>query len=78
VQRLTEFLALPSHLEEARRLGILERLARAKQELERVSSNDYLSALHGTIGADPIHGGVEVARLVRASGGQQQLTALSN
>jgi hypothetical protein len=78
VQRLTEFLALPSHLEEARRLGIHERLARAKQELERVSSNDYLSALHGTIGADPIHGGLEVARVVRAPGGQPQPAALSN
>jgi hypothetical protein len=77
VQRLTEFLALPSHLEEARRLGINERLARARQELERVSSNDYLAALHGTIGADPIHGGVEATRLVRASGSQQQ-TALAN
>ncbi|HEY6080555.1 MAG TPA: hypothetical protein VIW29_17195 [Polyangiaceae bacterium] len=68
VQRLSEFLALPSHLEEAGRLGIRERLTRAKQELERVSSSDYLSELHGTIGADPIHGGLEATRVLRASG----------
>jgi hypothetical protein len=76
VQRLSEFLALPSHLEEARRLGIRERLARAKQELERVSSSEYISELQGTIGADPIHGGLEATRVLRSSG-QRELTAFN-
>jgi hypothetical protein len=78
VQRLTEFLALPSHHDEAGRLGIRDRLSRAKAELERVSSNDYLTALQGTIGADPIHAGLEATRQLRAPGGQQQIPAFTN
>jgi hypothetical protein len=78
VQRLTEFLALPSHHDEAGRLGIRDRLTRAKTELERVSSSDYLSQLQGTIGADPIHGGLEATRQLRAPGGQQQVAAFTN
>jgi hypothetical protein len=52
---LTDFLAQPSHRDEAERLGIAERLARAKLELERVSGSDYIVKLKGTIGADPVH-----------------------
>jgi hypothetical protein len=55
VRALSEFSAQPSHREEARRLGIAERLARAKAELERVSAAEYLIELQGTIGADPVH-----------------------
>jgi hypothetical protein len=55
VRSLREFLALSSHREEAERLGIRARLAHAEVELERVSSEAYLSELEGTIGADPIH-----------------------
>jgi hypothetical protein len=77
-QRLSEFLALPSHLEEARRLGIRERLTRARAELERVSSSDYLLALQGTIGADPIHAGVEATKFVRPQDGQQRTPAFTN
>jgi hypothetical protein len=65
VKTLTEFLSLASHSDEAERLGIGERLSRARDELERVSSSEYLEELHGTIGADPIHltvGTVEVQR----------------
>jgi hypothetical protein len=58
VRSLTEFLALPSHSDEAERLGVGERLTRARAELERVSSRSYLEELHGTIGADPIHAGL--------------------
>jgi hypothetical protein len=78
VQRLTEFLALPSHHDEAGRLGIRERLTRAKAELERVSATDYLAQLQGTIGADPIHGGIEATRVQRAPGGQLQAAAFTN
>jgi len=52
---LSEFLALPSHRDEAVRLGIKSRLDHAKAELARVSSDDYRRQLIGTIGADPIH-----------------------
>ena len=55
VRALTEFLAQPSHRDEAVRLGIADRLRRANTELERVSAEDYLLELQGTIGADPVH-----------------------
>jgi hypothetical protein len=52
---LREFLASPGHRDEAQRLGIGSRLEHARVELDRVSSPDYLKALVGTIGADPVH-----------------------
>ena len=52
---LTEFLASAAHRDEARRLGIAARLDQARAELERVSAPEYLRALVGTIGADPVH-----------------------
>jgi len=55
VDSLAEFLARAGHREEAERLGIAERLEHAREELERVSSPEYLASLVGTIGADPIH-----------------------
>jgi len=77
VQRLGDFLALPSHHDEAGRLGIRDRLARAKAELERVSGAAYLSELQGTIGADPIHAGAEATKALRAPGKEQQLSAFN-
>jgi hypothetical protein len=62
VASLSEFLALPSHRDEAIRLGIGDRLAHAKMELERVSSASYLGELEGTIGADPIHRAAAVSQ----------------
>ena len=55
VRSLSEFLGRAGHRDEAERLGIPARLDHARRELERVSALDYLSALTGTIGADPIH-----------------------
>ena len=55
VRSLTEFLARAGHRDEAARLGIAGRLEHARGELERVSAREYLAALVGTIGADPIH-----------------------
>jgi hypothetical protein len=52
---LSEFLARAGHRDEAKRLGIPARLEHARAELERVSAREYLSALVGTIGADPVH-----------------------
>jgi hypothetical protein len=71
VRTLSEFLELPGHKEEALRLGIEERLDLARQELERVSSEEYLASLHGTIGADPIHAGApRSARTERGASGE--------
>jgi len=55
VRSLTEFLARAGHRDEAKRLGVAERLEHARAELERVSAPEYPAALVGTIGADPIH-----------------------
>ncbi|HEY1736991.1 MAG TPA: hypothetical protein VGG12_10115, partial [Methylovirgula sp.] len=54
-RNLSEFLTRTGHREEAKRLGIAARLEHARAELDRVSAPDYLAALVGTIGADPIH-----------------------
>jgi hypothetical protein len=55
VRSLTEFLASPGHREEARRLGIPGRLEHARAELDRARAPEYVKALVGTIGADPVH-----------------------
>ncbi|MGH7526995.1 MAG: hypothetical protein ACREMX_09860, partial [Gemmatimonadales bacterium] len=52
---LADFLASPGHRDEAERLGVPARLEHARAELERVSAPEYLRALVGTIGADPVH-----------------------
>ena len=54
VDYLDKFLKRESHVEEARRLRIPHRLARARKTLEEVESPDYLKTLSGTIGAEPI------------------------
>jgi hypothetical protein len=48
------FLRKPSYAEEAVRLGIDDRLARARQELARAESPARLASLAGTLGAEPI------------------------
>ncbi len=50
---LARFLDSAGHAEEAERLGIRERLARARAMVERVRSPGYLDELAGTIGAEP-------------------------
>jgi hypothetical protein len=51
---LAEFLARPSHADEAERLGLVARLQWVRARLEEASSPAYLERLHGTIGADPM------------------------
>jgi hypothetical protein len=76
VRALSEFLARPGHRGEALRLGIEERFELAKAELERVSSEEYLESLQGTIGADPIH--AETTRAARhRRGGRSVETRLN-
>jgi hypothetical protein len=54
VDSLQAFVDDPAFAQESSRLGLKERLAYAKTELQRVSAPDYLADLSGTIGADPI------------------------
>ena len=48
------FLKLESHEDVAQRLDIAGRLKRAREQLARVRTLDYLASLRGTIGADPL------------------------
>ncbi len=57
IRNLEQFLALPSHSEEAERLSIVDRLENARRQLNRIQSPEYLESLRGTTGADPLHRG---------------------
>jgi len=50
---LQAFLQRDSHKDVVQQLGLEERLKVAKQNLQRVSSPEYLQSLQGSIGADP-------------------------
>jgi phosphoenolpyruvate carboxykinase (diphosphate) len=54
VRYLHRFLNKGTHAEEAARLGIKERLGRARKILAEVESDTYVAGLRGTIGAEPI------------------------
>jgi hypothetical protein len=54
INYLDRFLKRTSHADEAERLGIADRLARARKTAEEVDSPAYLEFLRGTIGAEPI------------------------
>jgi hypothetical protein len=54
VAYLDGFLKRASYADEAARLGIPARRARAVQTLETVQSAAYLETLRGTLGAQPI------------------------
>jgi hypothetical protein len=54
VEYADKFLKRASHADEAARLGIADRLSRAKKTLEQVESPAYLETLRGTLGAEPI------------------------
>lgn len=54
VEYLKHFLQRETHTGVAKRLGIEGRLTEAKAELEKVSSKQYIEALVGTLGRQPI------------------------
>jgi len=54
VSYLKEFLARPSHADEAARLDLAKRLRWVEERLVEASAASYLDRLHGTIGADPM------------------------
>ncbi len=51
---LQQFLDDVDYADEAERLGISQRLGRAKEKLRQVQSEEYLKGLVGTLGADPL------------------------
>jgi hypothetical protein len=53
ISYLKAFLSKDTHAEEARRLGIGDRLQTVENELTRAESEGYLGELEGTIGAEP-------------------------
>jgi hypothetical protein len=61
VSYLEKFMNQPGYEFEAGRLDIPNRWAAARKELEYVNSDKYLESLVGTLGADPIHDGYEMA-----------------
>jgi phosphoenolpyruvate carboxykinase (diphosphate) len=56
IEYLERFLKNPSLADEAARLGISERLARARRTLAEAETPAYLAGFSGTIGAEPING----------------------
>ena len=54
VDYLNSFLRRPSHVDVAVKMGIADRLTRARKTLDYVDSPPYLKNLSGTIGAEPI------------------------
>ncbi|MFK5948683.1 MAG: hypothetical protein QM500_07940 [Methylococcales bacterium] len=54
VESLESFSKLTNYADEIERLNIELRLLKAKNELEKVSSSDYLKQMVGMIGADPL------------------------
>ncbi|MFY9925304.1 MAG: hypothetical protein WAK51_12555 [Opitutaceae bacterium] len=54
VQSLEQFLDEPRYADVVARLGLTERLAKAKSELERVSAETYCRTLRGTLGRQPL------------------------
>ncbi len=54
VDYLDRFMKRTSHADEATRLNIGDRLARARRALENVEAASYVEGLRGTLGAEPI------------------------
>jgi len=54
VSNLQQFLDDADYADEAKRLGIDQRLAKARSKLEQVQSEEYLHSLVGALGADPL------------------------
>ncbi|HEX3132086.1 MAG TPA: hypothetical protein VHX44_00720 [Planctomycetota bacterium] len=51
---LKDFIARPSHTDEATRLDLAKRLTWVQERLTEASAPAYLERIHGTIGADPM------------------------
>jgi hypothetical protein len=54
VSNLQQFLDDVDYADEAKRLGIDQRFAKARSKLEQVQSEEYLQNLVGSLGADPL------------------------
>ncbi len=54
VRTLETFIGKPNYAEEARRLGMADRLDRARRTLDAVQAESYVKSLRGTIGTQPL------------------------
>ena len=54
ISYLTKFVTKSHYAEESARLGIEDRLHRARVELKRIQSSAYLEEIRGTLGANPL------------------------
>jgi len=72
VSELSSFVTKRGYQAEVERLGLQARLARARAELERVSSGEYLNELVGTLGADPILPGLRPILAAKTESGDVQ------
>lgn len=54
ISYLTKFITKPYYAEEAARLGVEERLHKARKELKRIVAPGYVEELRGTLGANPL------------------------
>jgi hypothetical protein len=52
---LQRFLKRATHADEAERLGVAERLQRARAQLRKIQSPEYIQDLSGTLGGEPIN-----------------------
>ncbi|MSR77167.1 MAG: hypothetical protein EXS63_02920 [Candidatus Omnitrophica bacterium] len=55
IHYLEQFLSKPSHVAEAERLGIPERVRLAREHQAEVESPRYLEKIKGTLGSDPVY-----------------------
>ncbi len=56
ISYLEDFMAKKKNAELSEKLGMEEKLKKAKSALKEASSKDYLKFLEGTIGLDPVYG----------------------
>jgi len=71
VEALEAFLVRPGYADEAARLKVRGTLARAKEALAEVQSAEYLSRLHGSLGAHPLQRAAAVESRERALAGSE-------
>ena len=54
IKYLSDFMAEPNNSTLINEMQIAERIEKARKQLKHIESEDYLKALVGTIGADPL------------------------
>ncbi len=69
--RIQQYLADPIHMDVVEELNLQKRLRYAERQMARVSSDQYVDQLIGTIGADPLHAArTDVSLLAQSAAGR--------